>query len=323
MGALASVGDFVWVDADGNGIQNSGEAGISGVTVQLLDSVGSVLQTQLTNSLGAYLFDNLAPNSYWVQFTLPPSITGGAWAFTTTRTGSDTSVDSDADQSTGRSLQFSLVAGQALRTIDAGVVTQTSTTTTSVVGGSTTTAPQSTSTIPQSTSTVPVSSTTVPVSTTIGTAPSTTIVRPTTTFVGSVLGNCKISSTVWRDTNGNGLIDNNEVPYAGVTVQATQGSLRFIAVTNQLGEYTIANIPCGDWSVIIIDGLPAGVPTPPAKTVRVLGEQLTNNVAPFGIAVQTDPALTGSNTLRSLSFALSILGIGGLMATARRRRITR
>ena len=308
---LASVGDFVWFDTDRNGLQNNGEAGVPGVTVRLLDPLGAIVQTQLTSSTGSYLFDGLNPGTYAIEFVLTGGGSGGSYAFTTARTGSDVSIDSDADQSTGRSLQFTLMAGDALRTIDAGVVTNTAPTTTIVTLNPTTTTPSTT--IP--------TVTTTPVTTVPGT--STTVPAPTTTLGISVLGNCRIASTIWRDTNGNGVLDGTEVPFSGVTVQAAQGGLVFTATTNERGEYTINNLPCGEWTVTIIGGLPEGVPTPPAKTVRVLGEQVTNDVAPFGIALQSDPALTGGNTLRSLSFALSILGIGGLMATARRRRTSR
>src|SRR5205823_2310309 len=39
----ASVGDRVWLDSNGDGVQDVGEAGINGVTVQLLDATNNVL----------------------------------------------------------------------------------------------------------------------------------------------------------------------------------------------------------------------------------------------------------------------------------------
>ncbi len=298
-----------------NGIQEVGEVGVAGVTVQLLDSLGTVLQTQQTSVSGFYLFDNLTPNAYSIQFILPTSGSFSSYAFTTALAGVDPSVDSDPNVSTGRTAQFSLTAGQALRTIDAGLVAVSgSTTTTTIVNTATTTT--AATTIPPSTTTTPtVTSTTTPP------LPTTTVPSvPTTTFTGSVLGNCRLSSVVWRDVNNNGIIDVNEAPYAGVTIQAVQGGLRFTAITNEKGEYTFNSLPCGDWTISIIDGLPAGVTPPPARTVRVLGVELTNDLAPFGIALQNDPALTGSNTLQSISFALSVLGLGGLMVSFRKRR---
>jgi hypothetical protein len=41
----ASVGDRVWLDSNGNGAQYGGEAGVNGVTVQLLDNANNVIAT--------------------------------------------------------------------------------------------------------------------------------------------------------------------------------------------------------------------------------------------------------------------------------------
>ncbi|HEY4597507.1 MAG TPA: SdrD B-like domain-containing protein, partial [Thermoanaerobaculia bacterium] len=57
-----------------NGLQDSGEAGLSGVTVQLLDSLGNVLATTTTNSSGNYTFTALVAGTYTVKIvtsTLP------------------------------------------------------------------------------------------------------------------------------------------------------------------------------------------------------------------------------------------------------------
>src|SRR4030095_7938846 len=37
----ASIGDFVWEDIDGDGLQETGEPGLPGITVTLLDSSGT------------------------------------------------------------------------------------------------------------------------------------------------------------------------------------------------------------------------------------------------------------------------------------------
>jgi len=68
------VGDRVWNDADGDGVQDGGEAGLNGVTVRLLDGDGNVLATTVTSGDGNYSFGNLAAGAYAVQVvssTLP------------------------------------------------------------------------------------------------------------------------------------------------------------------------------------------------------------------------------------------------------------
>jgi uncharacterized repeat protein (TIGR01451 family) len=63
----ASLGDFVWLDEDWNGIQDAGEAGISNVRLELLDSGSTVLATTMTDINGFYLFAELAADSYIVR----------------------------------------------------------------------------------------------------------------------------------------------------------------------------------------------------------------------------------------------------------------
>ena len=55
-----AIGDRVWADANGDGIQDPGEAGINGVTLTLRDSAGTALATTTTSENGDYLFANVA-----------------------------------------------------------------------------------------------------------------------------------------------------------------------------------------------------------------------------------------------------------------------
>ncbi|MCI5118715.1 MAG: hypothetical protein D3913_12350, partial [Candidatus Electrothrix sp. LOE1_4_5] len=80
-----AIGDRIWNDADGDGVQDPGEVGIVGVTVKLLtDDNGdgvyggtgdtSTPPTTTTGPDGRYIFDDLAPGSYVVEVdssTLP------------------------------------------------------------------------------------------------------------------------------------------------------------------------------------------------------------------------------------------------------------
>src|SRR6185295_15362783 len=60
---VGSIGDFVWYDVNGNGVQDAGEAGIAGVTVTL---GGASSATTTTNGSGAYLFSGLSAGNYTV-----------------------------------------------------------------------------------------------------------------------------------------------------------------------------------------------------------------------------------------------------------------
>ncbi len=71
------IGDFVWNDTNHNGIQDSGEPGIPGVTMQLWDSTQTtLLQTTMTNAGGLYQFSGLCAGTYVVVVpNSPPGFT--------------------------------------------------------------------------------------------------------------------------------------------------------------------------------------------------------------------------------------------------------
>lgn len=112
----ASIGDKVWIDTNGNGIQDGGELGKSGVTVKLYNCSDVLQTTTTTNSSGNYSFTNLIPGSYYIQFVLPTGFT-----FTTKDAGSNDAVDSDADVTTGKTICTTLIAGENDMTWDAGL----------------------------------------------------------------------------------------------------------------------------------------------------------------------------------------------------------
>ncbi|NKC29403.1 SdrD B-like domain-containing protein [Falsiroseomonas selenitidurans] len=112
-----SIGDRVWRDLNANGVQDGGEPGARGVTVRLLDAGGAVIATTVTALNGSYLFDDLLPGTYSVQFTAP----NGA-VFTTKDAGGNDGRDSDADLVTGKTQQVTLTSGQENKTLDAGLL---------------------------------------------------------------------------------------------------------------------------------------------------------------------------------------------------------
>jgi serine-aspartate repeat-containing protein C/D/E len=114
----AAIGDDVWLDCNANGIQDSGEVGVANVTVKLLNSAGTVIATQQTNANGDYLFSNLNPGDYAVQFE---ALAG--YTFTTKDANGNLSdaSDSDADVVTGKTVYTTLSAGETDLTWDAGL----------------------------------------------------------------------------------------------------------------------------------------------------------------------------------------------------------
>lgn len=121
---VASLGDYVWIDQNGDGIQNeSAESGLNGVTVELLNQAGQVISTTQTTDdpisglSGYYLFNNLTPGSYAVHFVRPQG-----YLFTTPNASANIQVDSNANPATGQSAPVTLAAGDYDPSIDAGLI---------------------------------------------------------------------------------------------------------------------------------------------------------------------------------------------------------
>ncbi|VED59399.1 SdrD B-like domain-containing protein [Staphylococcus simulans] len=68
--ATYNLGDYVWEDSNKDGIQNSNEVGIEGVTVTLIKPDGSTVTT-VTDANGKYEFTGLENGDYTVDFTAP------------------------------------------------------------------------------------------------------------------------------------------------------------------------------------------------------------------------------------------------------------
>jgi uncharacterized repeat protein (TIGR01451 family)/LPXTG-motif cell wall-anchored protein len=128
MGAYipVSIGDLLWEDQNGNGAQDEGEPGVSGVTVTLYaagpdglfgtaDDV--VVAEMLTDDSGGYLFAGLPPGTYVVGFDL-----GGlpAGAVVTVAGATDAAADSDIDPVTGLTPEIEIEMGVDDLTWDAG-----------------------------------------------------------------------------------------------------------------------------------------------------------------------------------------------------------
>src|SRR5205814_557705 len=116
----AKLGDFVWVDTNGNGIQNSGEPGIAGVTLTLTGTTnagGSVSATATTTSTGYYQFPNLAPGSYTVTVDTG-NFSGSGALVGYTATVSNAPGSATANDSNGSPTSTSLASNGSDQTLD-------------------------------------------------------------------------------------------------------------------------------------------------------------------------------------------------------------
>ena len=118
----ASIGDYVWIDYNGNGFQQSGEPGMNNIELQLYDADDNLVKTtvsgnDLTGKPGFYNFDNLQPGAYYVKVILPENYEVGTYL------GIDGPNDSDISGANGEGTTNTLTMGygQKRTDIDAGL----------------------------------------------------------------------------------------------------------------------------------------------------------------------------------------------------------
>ncbi|WP_298624811.1 SdrD B-like domain-containing protein, partial [uncultured Zoogloea sp.] len=292
---LAELGDKVWLDSNSNGVQDAGEAGVTGVKVTLLDAAGNAVTSTTTDASGNYLFSGLKPGTYSVQFdkaTLP-----AGYAFTTKDAAAGTDLtDSDADTTTGKTIQTVLDSGESDRSWDAGIVANTGNISGTVredldnnntgdapIAGVTVALVNPTTGAIIATTTTDVNGnyvfTNVPagsysvvetnktgyidVSDKDGGNPNS--ISVTLTPGQSSTGNdfvdertAAIGDKVWLDTNANGVQDAGEAGVSGVTVKLldSTGNVVSTTATDANGNYLFSSLAPGDYAIQVT--APAG-----------------------------------------------------------------
>lgn len=113
---FAEIGDYVWNDANMNGIQDEGEEGVGGVTVNLYNDAEELITSAVTDEDGEYEFQEIDPGDYYIEFVLPDD-----YMFSPMDEGDDDTIDSDADPETGWTELLTLEADMEYPDIDAGM----------------------------------------------------------------------------------------------------------------------------------------------------------------------------------------------------------
>ena len=115
-----SLGDFVWQDTNANGIQDAGELGLEGITVELQSCSGDFVASTTTDSMGAYRFENVAEDHFQLQFMLP-----SGYEFSPEKATPEFKLDSNANETTGVSPCYDMTQGYQRLAVDAGMVPTT------------------------------------------------------------------------------------------------------------------------------------------------------------------------------------------------------
>lgn len=276
----STVGDRVWVDADGNGVQDTDEIGASGLTVELRDASGSVLQSTTTDINGTYGFSGVTPGTYTVVVSDAPAGYYPTW-------------DADGPDSPASAV-VTLNPGQVIDTVDFGFQPRTS-----VIGdrvwqdrdvnglqgndepglagvtvelrlaadqslvASTVTDPNGIygfSGLPSAEYLVVVSAPAGYRATFdldgAGSASQTQIqlgVEEVRDDVDFGYAGGRLGDRVWSDANGDGLQDSGEVGIVGATVTLSTGAT---TTTDANGYYSFGDLPAGSYTVTV--NVPAG-----------------------------------------------------------------
>jgi hypothetical protein len=287
-----ALGDIVWYDLNGNGIQETGEVGLNGVTVELLDGNGNVVNTAVTSGNGGYSFAGLFPGTYSVRIVISTLPGGAVETFDLDGTGTAdiatatvangqnlTTVDfgyrgtaSVGDRIwldlSNNSLQDSGepgINGVAVELLDAsGNVLASTTTSSAGIYGFTNLLAGSYSVRVVASTLPPGLNQTYDLDGT-GTANSASLSLTTGEARADVdfgyRGSLQFGDRVWFDYDGDGVQDTGEPGLASVTIELrnSSGALVATTITGANGLYSFYNLPPGTYTVTVVAStLPAG-----------------------------------------------------------------
>gem|GEM_PF-7050081 len=119
----ASIGNRVWLDENGDGIQDSGEAGVPNIAVELLQKNSSnqeyaLVSTTFTDQNGEFIFANLQPALYAIQISQGPTF---GYGFSPQDAGDSDELDSDINPQTGQTSDTLLEPGEDDSSWDVGL----------------------------------------------------------------------------------------------------------------------------------------------------------------------------------------------------------
>ncbi|PSB17060.1 hypothetical protein C7B65_19810 [Phormidesmis priestleyi ULC007] len=272
-----AIGDTVFNDLNGNGIQDPGETGVAGATLTLRNSAGTVLATLVTDANGNYQFTNVPPGNNYTVTVTPPSgfsnTTPLVQTIATLNPGQNVpTVDFGLRQLPGTIGDFVFndannngtqdpgetagIAGVTLTLRNqAGAVVATTTTN---AGGTY----QFTNVTPGNytvTATAPAGSrvtTPTPLSVTLGSGQTID-----TADFGVFAQTGTLGDRVFNDFDGNGIQNGTEPGLAGVTVTLTGPNIATqTTTTSATGTYSFTGLPAsvGAGYTVTISTLPAG-----------------------------------------------------------------
>lgn len=332
---VGSIGDTVWLDANGNGWLDGAEVGIAGVTVTL---GGDASSSAVTDGDGKYRFDDLAEGSYEVTVGTGPdgtALSTPAGVTVSLAEGEDF-VDADFGfapvvveplvGSIGDTVWFDANGNRWMDGAETGLAGIRVLLTAQGMGGAveaiTDADGQYTfSGLSAGSYDVTVDLTTAPANTDLTTVGAFTVnLGEGENFVdadfgfaqGAVLASAGIGDQVWMDDNLNGVFDAGEATLPGVTVSLldTATGTAQTAVTGASGQYLFAALTAGTYEVSVVTSTApeSTALTTAGKYTITLSDGQMSLIADFGFA-QALPT-TGFETIDFGIAGLVLLLIG-------------
>jgi len=116
----SALGNLVWEDMNGDGIQNLGEPGIARVIVKLFDNDNTLQDIKMTNQKGFFQFKNLEEGAYRLEFERPD---GYEFTFCSmTDSGdSDSNVNWNKEETVTKTELIHLMKGEKNLSVDVGM----------------------------------------------------------------------------------------------------------------------------------------------------------------------------------------------------------
>jgi len=112
------IGNYVWDDTDGDGIQDPGEAGLDGVTMELYDAAGALLASTMTANGGQYYFSDTDGLDYYSTYYV---VFGGSGSATTANSGAGSITDmNDSDAFVAGGTEPAGLSGSVVVRVDTG-----------------------------------------------------------------------------------------------------------------------------------------------------------------------------------------------------------
>ena len=122
----STLGDYVWIDSNEDGVQDSNESGVAGIKVYLLDAKSNPVNNPLTgqpyivttDTEGKYLFTNLTIGNYKIRFDIPIT-----YAISPKNSNGNNATDSDVNPDIKVTDSISLKVGENYTNVDMGIYT--------------------------------------------------------------------------------------------------------------------------------------------------------------------------------------------------------